>query len=111
MPRPMPDTRFATPDPRLARTLWQWLAIGLLLVALFPAARGYSAAIGWLPFWLLAAPTSALCVLHRRHFSDWLAAARSRILVPGPRRRRHRRPGQARRIGFGEARRSHLHAA
>lgn len=111
MPRTLPTPHPASPDPRLARALWQWFVLGLLLVILFPAARGYSDAIGWLPFWLLAAPASALCVLHRHHFSDWLAAARSRILVPGPRRRRHRRRRQARRVGFGEARRPHLRAA
>lgn len=49
-----------------ARLLWQWLAVGALLTLLFPAARGTSAAVGPLAFWLLGAPLTGLVVFHRR---------------------------------------------
>lgn len=111
MPRLQPIPRILAPDPRLARTLWQWLTLGSLLVALLPAARGYSQAVGWLPFWLLLAPAVSLCVLYRHRLSARLAVARSRFLVPGPRRRRPPRRGQARRVGSGKARRTPLRAA
>ncbi|MBB5014784.1 hypothetical protein [Rehaibacterium terrae] len=111
MPRLQPTPRILAPDPRLARALWQWLALGALLLVLFPAARGYSAAVGWLPFWLLVAPGVSLCVLYRHRLRDRLAAARSRFLVPGSRRRRLLRRGQARRVGAGQARRTPLRAA
>lgn len=39
------------------------LAIGVLLVALLPAARGMSA-VGWLPMWLVAMPGVAWWALH-----------------------------------------------
>lgn len=52
-------------DPRLTRLLSQWVILGLLLCIALPAARGYNLWIGWLWYWLLAAPAMALCVLHR----------------------------------------------
>jgi hypothetical protein len=39
------------------------LAVGLVLVALLPAARGASA-IGWLPMWLVGMPAVAWWALH-----------------------------------------------
>jgi len=72
------------PNPVLVRLLWQWLALGLLAVALFPAARGDLALMGWLPFWLLLAPASGLAVLHRA----WVATAwRAHLVRATPRRR------------------------
>jgi len=91
MPRLEPDA--ATPDPRLARTLWQWLALGLIAVLVLPAARGPAALLGSLPFWLLAAPCLALLTLYR----GALAAAWREVLVRAPRRRRRAKAGQARR--------------
>lgn len=86
------------PDPRVNRTLWQWLVLGALLLAVFPDARGYSAWLGWLPFWALIAPSTALLALHRQVL---MAAWRS-VLVRAPRRRRQRGvSAQARRAGFG----------
>lgn len=84
-------------DPRLARMLWQWLALGLLLSAALPAARGYSVAIGWLWYWLIAAPLLAQCVLHRQHL--WLA------LRDGLRRNSTPRTNVRKAMG-GQARRS-----
>jgi len=88
------------PPPVLARSLWQWLAVGALLVLCLPAARGESAWIGPWPFWLVGAPLVSLLVLYRQAV---VAAWRS-VLVPTPRRRRPRHGGpQARRTGYGRA--------
>ncbi|MFA5683790.1 MAG: hypothetical protein WCZ65_00360 [Lysobacteraceae bacterium] len=48
--------------------LRRWLLLGALAVLLLPAARGHSAWVGWLPYWLAVAPalSLALCELHRR---------------------------------------------
>ena len=71
----------------VARLLWQWLAVGLLLTLLFPAARGNSALLGPLAFWLLGVPLTSLLVFHRHA----LAAACLVVLVSTPGRRRARR--------------------
>lgn len=59
------------------------LAVGMAGWLLVPALRGYNHYIGWLPFWLLAAPAILLALTHRHR----LAAALSAFLV-GRRRRR-----------------------
>ena len=66
------------PDPRLVRTLWQWLALGALLLLVVPAARGHSLWFGPGAFWLLAAPLTSLLMLYRHA----VAAAWRGILVP-----------------------------
>src|SRR3546814_4055376 len=71
MPRLIPLHPTHPIDPRLARCAWQWLVLGLLLSATLPEARGYSTAIGWLWYWLIAAPTLALCMVYRQRL--WLA--------------------------------------
>lgn len=71
----------------VARLLWQWLAVGLLLTLLFPAARGSSALLGPMSFWLLGVPLTSLLVFHRHA----LAAAWLGVLVSTPGRRRARR--------------------
>ncbi|MBP6597185.1 MAG: hypothetical protein KA196_06695 [Arenimonas sp.] len=53
------------PDPRLARTLWQWLALGTLAMLLVPAARGPVYLLGNVPFWLVLAPGLSLALLYR----------------------------------------------
>ena len=70
-----------------ARLLLQWLAVGVLLTLLFPAARGSSALVGPMPFWLLGVPLTSLLVFHRHA----LAAAWLGVLVSTPGRRRARR--------------------
>ena len=52
-------------DPRLEGALRYFIAIGVTLLVLLPAARGFSAAVGWLPLWLLAMPLTAWWALHR----------------------------------------------
>lgn len=86
--------RFDRPDPRLARTLWQWLALGALAMLLLPEARGAQALLGNLPFWLVVAPGLALITLHRHALA---AAWRARLVRATPRRRRRSLETQARR--------------
>ncbi|MFY2763732.1 hypothetical protein [Arenimonas sp. MALMAid1274] len=81
------------PDPRLARTLWQWLALGLATLALLPAARGSTLLLGYAPFWLFA-PALALLLVHRHAL---VAAWRARLVRATPRRRRRSLDVQARR--------------
>ncbi len=89
------------PDPRLVRALTHVITLGLVLVLLLPAARGYSPLIGWWPFWLVVAPACSLALLHRRALTKQrLAAACSALLVARTRRRRPHRRGQARRLGI-----------
>jgi len=55
-----------TPDVieiRLEDALRYALAIGGVLVLLWPGARGFSETLGWLPLWLLAMPAVALWAL------------------------------------------------
>ena len=73
--------------PVVARLLWQWLCVGVLLTLLFPVARGNSVWVGPLAFWLLGAPLTGLIVFHRHA----LAAAWLGVLVSTPGRRRARR--------------------
>lgn len=51
-------------DPRLARTLWQWFALGAVALCAFPELRG-ATALGWGPYWLVVAPLVALGVAYR----------------------------------------------
>jgi hypothetical protein len=90
----------ASPESHLNRALWQWLLLGVLAVALFPAARSDALWLGWMPFWAVIAPLSALAVLHRQV----LMTAWRTVLDRAPRRRRQRNASvQARRAGFGPA--------
>lgn len=91
MPHLRPDA--TTPDPRLARTLWQWLALGVIAMLAVPAARGPVYLLGNMPFWLLIAPGLGLLTLYRHA----LVAACRAVLVRAPRRRRRSGTGQARR--------------
>lgn len=93
------------PDPRLARTLWQWLALGLVAMLLVPAARGPVYLLGNMPFWLMLAPGSGLLILYRHA----LASAWRRVLVPAPRRRRRSQASRRGRSSF--ARRERVPAA
>lgn len=88
MPRLRPDPEFITVRQRISRALFQCLLVGLALCLLFPAARGHSALLGWMPLWLVGAPALSLLVLNR-HLLFATAAARTPDLVPGAGRRRH----------------------
>lgn len=58
--RPLP-----TPDPRVLRCVRQLALAGLALVLVWPAARGSSQWLGWLPMWLVAMPCLAWWSLYR----------------------------------------------
>ncbi len=84
----------------MQRLLWQWLVLGALVVACFPAARGVSELLGVLPLWLVGAPMLSLLVFHR----SALAAIFHWAVERAPRRRRPRAAvAQARRLGFGRS--------
>jgi hypothetical protein len=57
-------------DPRLARTLWQWLALGAIALVAWPAARGQTQWLGWGPYWAVVAPAIALAVAYRHRLFD-----------------------------------------
>ncbi|GAB3063996.1 hypothetical protein [Stenotrophomonas tumulicola] len=81
--RPFPPATAAhrnAPDARLLRAVRQLALAGLAVVLVWPAARGHSEWLGWLPLWLLGMP---------------LAAWWSLLRFPFP--RLHRRRVQARR--------------
>ncbi|HVJ37073.1 MAG TPA: hypothetical protein VM687_04635 [Stenotrophomonas sp.] len=89
-----------TPDPRVLRPVRQVALAGLALVLVWPAARGYSAWLGWLPLWLLGMPMTAWWALYRFRLPSpgrWLQAtfARSRR-APQARRRVQPVRGRAR---------------
>lgn len=81
-------------DPRLLRSVRQLALAGVALVLVWPAARGSSAWLGWLPMWLVGMPLMAWWTLLRFPLPrlSWL------------RRARHT-GGQADRRGGGAARR------
>lgn len=96
MPRSTPDPLFrARQDAEAVLRVWawRWLALGATASLLVPALRGYNVYVGWLPFWLLAAPAILLALTHRHR----LAAALSAFLVGSRRRRTLFGRGQARR--------------
>ncbi|HEX5693666.1 MAG TPA: hypothetical protein VFY00_03485, partial [Arenimonas sp.] len=67
------------------RTLWQWLALGLIAMLLLPAARGPVYLLGNMPYWLVFAPGVALLTLYRHAL---VAAWRAHLVRATPRRRR-----------------------
>jgi hypothetical protein len=88
--------------------LWQWLALGVLMLVALPVTRGQHVWLGSGPFWLLVAPLSSLLVFHRQA----IAAAWRGFLVTTPRRRLARGPSrQARRPVATRAGRKSLRAA
>ena len=54
-------------DPRLLRGVRQLALAGLALVLVWPAARGNSTWLGWLPMWLVGMPLVAWWALLRFH--------------------------------------------
>ena len=95
MARTNPAQSVPVVDPRLARTLWQWLALGALALALWPAARGAGGLLGWGPYWAVVAPLLALGVAYRR---AWRARFTPAAAPATAHRRRSATPrGQAQR--------------
>lgn len=96
----------ATPVAPLHGLLLGALCLGLVATASLPAARGHSAALGWMPLWLVGMPLVALAVaaflaragsVASRPMANPVAAGRWR---PGPvmgaRRRSSRDPARRR---------------
>ncbi|WP_355607201.1 hypothetical protein RZV17_03250 [Xanthomonas cannabis] len=77
--------RSERPDPRVLRPIRQIALAGLALVLVWPAARGHSEWIGWLPLWLVGMPMLAWWSLHR--------FALPTLVRPGSRRATPRRRG------------------
>ncbi|NIJ91263.1 hypothetical protein FHR49_004108 [Xanthomonas campestris] len=77
--------RSERPDPRVLRPIRQVALAGLALVLVWPAARGHSEWIGWLPLWLVGMPMLAWWSLHR--------FALPTLARPGARRATPRRRG------------------
>jgi len=78
------------PDARVLRVVRQVALAGLALVLVWPAARGYSQWLGWLPLWLLGMPMTAWWALYRFRLPR-LATSRpagARALRRGPQARR-----------------------
>ncbi|WP_206860264.1 hypothetical protein [Lysobacter changpingensis] len=82
------------------------VAIGAVVVALLPAARGFSPTFGWMPLWLVAMPLCAWWALHRFRLPAREAAAEA-----APLRARRRSGAQARRRRPSMLRRRHSQAA
>lgn len=53
------------PDPQVLRWVRQLALAGLALVLVWPAARGSSVWLGWLPLWLVGMPWLAWWSLYR----------------------------------------------
>lgn len=90
--------RTAAPAPTLAPWLLGALFLGAIAVLSLPAARADSAALGWMPLWLLGMPLASLTALALARLQA-LRLPRRRMPDSSPAMRR-RRPGtfvQARR--------------
>jgi predicted lipid-binding transport protein (Tim44 family) len=69
--RPAGRATAAAPQAPLRGVLLGTLCLGLVAMASLPAARGHSAALGWMPLWLVGMPLIALAM------AAWLARADS----------------------------------
>lgn len=79
------------PDPRVLRCVRQIALAGLALAVVWPAARGYSQWIGWLPLWLIGMPMAAWWSLYRfRLPASFYRASRVRSTRRGAQARRVR---------------------
>ncbi len=77
-----------TPHPQVLRAVRQVALAGLALVLVWPAARGYSQWLGWLPLWLVGMPLLAWWALYRfRLPAALLARQGTRRRGPQARRR------------------------
>lgn len=93
-------SRFAVDAPTawLDDALRLLIALGLTLVVLLPAARGFDAQLGWLPLWLVAMPAVARWALHRFRLPRWPRDDDAQVVARALPRRRpqaHRRSRKA----------------
>ena len=89
------------PDPRVLRCVRQATLAGLALVLVWPAMRGSSVWIGWLPLWLVGMPLTAWWALYR--FRLPVAWRNRRQHAGGRQRPQARRLRRARRVGAARA--------
>lgn len=83
--------------PPIEQALLGVLALAVLALLIFPAARGVSEVLGWLPLWLPGLPGCAWAALRLRRWREEVAAVR-RTRAPQDLARVHSlRPPQARR--------------
>lgn len=95
MQRHVPSKSHA-PDPRVLRVVRQVTLAGLALVLVWPAARGYSAWLGWGPLWLLGMPMTAWWALYRFRLPRWRKrGVAGRAVRRGPQARRRAAPRRA----------------
>ena len=78
-----------------------WITAGCAVLICFPAMRAIDPFFGWLPFWLVIAPTIDLIVLRHRRLSAravawWTRARQHRRRCRSQARRWHQRPTHAR---------------
>jgi hypothetical protein len=60
----MPNANISADTRAFMRAFaWRWLALGVVAIALLPAARATHDWLGWLPFWLVCAPALVLAQL------------------------------------------------
>lgn len=79
-------------DRRLLRSVQQLALAGLALVLVWPAARGSSEWVGWLPLWLVGMPGVAWWALYRFALPWAALARRGASRRRGPQARRRTRP-------------------
>ncbi|MDE2085226.1 MAG: hypothetical protein KGI64_10225 [Xanthomonadaceae bacterium] len=60
---------------------WIWLSAGALACLMFAPLRGHDPLLGWLPFWLVAAPLIDLGVLHRHRLAAAAVLLRSSMIA------------------------------
>lgn len=91
-PRSQAAARLAsTPDPQVLRWVRQAALAGLALVLVWPAARGSSEWLGWLPLWLVGMPWLAWWSLYRFRLPTALLRRRGTGRRRGPQARRRTR--------------------
>jgi hypothetical protein len=81
------------PGTGLARAVRTWLVLGAVLSLAFPALRGSSPTLGWLPLWLVVTPLVGTLVATRHPWRE--ARALGRVVVGD---RWATTPAQARRV-------------
>ncbi|MFN4161002.1 MAG: hypothetical protein ACK4FW_03320 [Stenotrophomonas sp.] len=92
-----PSRTASAPDPQVLRWVRQLALAGLALVLVWPAARGSSVWLGWLPLWLVGMPWLAWWSLYRFRLPQLLLRRRStRRRGPQARRRTRVAPRTAR---------------
>lgn len=92
----MPHRHAATPTRTLSvieQAMIGALALGFVAMLCFPGARAADGTVGWLPFWLVALPSSAWLTarwLRRREATAWAARPLASVHALATRRKQAR---------------------